>query len=250
MEKQKNQLVINDQLVNYYQFGNGKKTIIFLHGWRSSADAWFGVIQQLSNEEYTYYCLDLPGFGSSPAPHRAYSVGDYAEIVIGFMEKRFLGSSSLVGHSFGGRVAIKIASERSKLVEKLILVDSAGIKKEFSSRKKLARMVKPIFKPTVMKKLRSRIYSAMGADDYLATPELQETYVKVIGEDLTGNLERIECQTLLIWGEDDKETPITDAEIINNGIDDSRLEIIEDAGHFSFIDNPKEFVKIFKDFIE
>jgi len=250
MEKQKNQLVIHDQLVNYYQFGYGKKTIIFLHGWRSNAEAWFGVITQLLNKDFKIYCLDLPGFGSSPVPYRPYSVGDYAAIVTGFMEKRCLLNSYLVGHSFGGRIAIKIASENPKLVDRLILVDSAGIKKEFTSRKKLAKIVKPIFKPEIMKKLRSRIYSAMGAEDYLATPELQGTYIKVIGEDLTDNLQSIKCKTLLIWGEDDKETPVADAEIINHGIERSRLEIIEDAGHFSFIDKPNEFVKIFKEFIE
>lgn len=249
MEKQKNQLVINDQLISYYQFGSGQKSVIFLHGWRSSADAWFGVIEKLLSEDLSIFALDLPGFGASPAPKADWNLGDYADLVEGFIFKKEISNPILVGHSFGGRISIKLAANKLGLIRKLILVDSAGIRREFSGRKAIAKLVKPLFKPVFMRGLRKKIYKQMGSEDYLATPELKETYLNIIGEDLTPLLDRIKADTLIIWGSDDKETPLSDAEMMKSRIEYSELKVLENAGHFSFIDQPEEFVETIKNFI-
>lgn len=248
MEQHKKQLVINGQLINYYKSGECSKAMIFLHGWRSSSEAWFGVLPQLTKAGFSIFCIDLPGFGGSPAPMNPYSVDDYADIVREFISKQKLEKATIVGHSFGGRVAIKLAVTSSEIVDSLILVDSAGIKRSNSMRRIMAQILRPIFKSSVMRGVRHKIYQRMGSEDYLATPELKQTYLKVIKEDLTNYFSEIKAPTLLVWGAEDKDTPVNDAYVMVKAIPNSELRIIKDAGHFSFIDKPEEFVTVLESF--
>lgn len=223
-----------------------------MHGWRSNKEIWQQVISQLATCNLQLISLDLPGFGASPAPKKAWSMGDYAQTMKEFIEKLELKNVIVVGHSFGGRIGIKLASHYPELVKKLILVDSAGF--AMASKKKnlmaaAAKVVKPFFKPKFMQGLRRQIYKTIGAEDYVATPELQKTFVKVTSEDLTEDMKKINTPTLLVWGENDKETPVEFGQRMHLEIRDSNLEIIPNAGHFSFLDKPEEFVKILVNFI-
>lgn len=254
-----NQIVINDQLVSYQTFNNGggERSVIFLHGWRSQKEVWNVVvgplISQTDNKQLSYYAMDLPGFGASQKPLKDYGVGDYAEIVKGFIEKLDLKNIIIVGHSFGGRVGIKLASKYPELVKKLVLVDSAGFageEKKKTTYGLLAKIVRPIFKPVFMQGLRARIYKTIGAEDYIATPELQKTYVRVINEDLTEDMKQINCSTLIITGEKDLDTPIEFGRRMNSLIKNSNFAILSNAGHFSFLDSKQEFVNKLLDFIK
>jgi pimeloyl-ACP methyl ester carboxylesterase len=241
----KEQIVIQNLLINYYWFKKeGRKTILFLHGWRSDGLAWNGVAKELENEDIAMYAIDFPGFGLSAIPDRAFSVGDYVNIVAAFIKKLGLKDIILVGHSFGGRVAIKLSATEPSLVEKVVLVDSAGLvlnQSKRNLRKSVAKILKPLFKPKFMTGMKAKIYKKMGAEDYLATPYLKETYLKTINEDLRGYLSKINLPTLIIWGDKDEETPLSFADIMNKEIKNSKKVIFEGAGHFSFLDKPKEF---------
>ena len=244
---QKSQVVIHGQLINYY-FSDKKSdlTLIFLHGWRCEALAWQGIANKVEGDNISFYLLDLPGFGGSPAPKKPFGVGDYAEIVAGFIKKNNLNNVVLIGHSFGGRIAIKIAAENPNYLKKIILVDSAGLKtnKSLKWKKAIAKIAKPFLKPKFMLTLKEKLYQKIGAGDYTATPFHKETFLKVIGEDLTSDLEKIKISTLLVWGENDKETPLAMGKIMQKKIKNSRLEILENAGHFSFLDKPDEFFNV------
>lgn len=248
-----NQAVIDNLLINYYIFkSQGKKTILFLHGWRSEGMIWKDIADKL-DANLKLISLDLPGFGLSRLSKKAFSVSDYAEVVAHFIKKINLENVILVGHSFGGRIGIKLASSYPELLEKLVLVDSAGLildQKKIERQRKLAKFAKPFFRPKFMQGLRKAIYKRIGSEDYLATPEIQETYKKVIGEDLRPDLSKIKVETLLFWGADDKETPIQYAEIMNKEIKNSQKVIVREAGHFSFLDQPQEFAETLKDFIK
>ncbi len=250
------QIVINNLLINYYEFCKGdKQNVIFLHGWRSQSLVWQQIADRLKSEGYTIYALDLPGFGSSAAPDSAYTVGDYKEIVRCFIDKLELTNNIVVGHSFGGRVGIKLAAENPDLVQKLILVDSAGLRLEDEIRsnnlkKVIAKAVKPVFGLKIMSGLKSYIYKKIGSEDYLATPSLRETYVNVINEDLRPFLPMIKASTLIIWGDKDTDTPLEYADIMHKEIAQSRLEILEGAGHFSFVDCPDKFTDLLNNFIK
>ncbi len=254
-----NEIVINNLLVRYSRFGQmksvaGEKCLLFLHGWRSNKEVWGGVVEKLLviNKELSVFCLDLPGFGKSPAPKKPFSVGDYAETVAEFIKKENLSNIILVGHSFGGRVGIKLASQFPNLVSKLVLVNSAGFVSKARHKNLItliAKLTKPFFVPNFMQGLRKSIYRALGLEDYLATPMLQETFKKVIAEDLTADMQRITIPTLIIWGENDKETPVEFGERMKTLIPNSVLKILPNAGHFSFLDQPENFTKILNEFI-
>ena len=248
-----NQVIINNNLISYNQSGTGDGAVIFLHGWRSSKEVWGKIVNQvikLSNHQV--YAIDIPGFGSSPAPKAIWGVGDYAEMIKGFIEKLELKNAIIVGHSFGGRVGIKLAAKYPQTISRLVLVDAAGFVTN-SPRKGffrfLAKIVRPFFKFSFTGRLRKKIYQFIGAEDYLATPELQKTFVSVVNEDLSEDMNKISCPTLIIYGENDVDTPVEFGKKMHSIIRNSQFIILPGSGHFSFLDQPEEFVKILKEFV-
>jgi pimeloyl-ACP methyl ester carboxylesterase len=247
------QVVINNLLVSYNeQTGDGGQTLLFLHGWRSDKEVWHGIIQTLGNYEIKKLAIDLPGFGQSQIPPEPMTVGDYANIVAEFIKKLELKNVIIVGHSFGGRVGIKLSSVHPELISKLVLVDSAGFPMPAAKKSLMkagAKIAKPFFKPQFMQGLRKKIYKQIGAEDYLATPELQETFVNITNEDLSEDMKKIQAPTLIVNGENDKVTPVEYGELMKLLIPNSKFLILKSAGHFSFLDKPEEFVKNLKEFM-
>lgn len=250
-----NQIIINNLLINYYSVLPGKKstnkTLIFLHGWGVDSQLWFKIVPELINKNYSLYFLDLPGFGQSQVPNTVYDVDDYKKIVYEFIKKLGLKKINLIGHSFGGRITIKIAAENPNFLEKIILVDAAGIIHDSRKKKLLtiiSKFIKPIFKPSFMEPLRKKFYLLIGSE-YLENIKLSKIFTKVVMEDLTHLFSKIKKQVLIIWGRDDKVTSLDDGELMNKLIPKSKLVVFEKAGHFSFLDAPKEFVKALTEFI-
>lgn len=254
------QIVIRDLLISYTEHpGKGGPTLLFLHGWRSNKEVWNNVVTKILDIEYSILAIDLPGFGNSQNPHPAplpkgeggWTVGDYAEVVAEFIRKLDLRQVIIVGHSFGGRVGIKLSSAHPELVSKLVLVDSAGFAQNSSKKKLLAlaaKIVKPIFRPRMMQGLRQKIYRGIGAEDYVATPELQKTFVNVVKEDLSTDMARIHLPTLIVCGRHDKDTPLRFGQKMYATIKNSSLVVLEHAGHFSFVDQPEKFAEVLKKF--
>jgi pimeloyl-ACP methyl ester carboxylesterase len=248
------QIIINGQLISYLEYGaeNTGSTVIFLHGWRSQKEVWKNIVASSKYQVARSYVLDLPGFGKSPTPASVWTIGDYAEVVKGFIEKLELKNIILVGHSFGGRIAIKLAAQNSNWLSKMVLVDSAGIRDGQSTKKALSyivKIVKPIFKPKFMQGFRKEIYKKIGARDYVETPELQKTFVNVVNEDLRDYLPKIKVPTLLIWGEKDLDTPVAHAYFMKEKIVDSKLFVIKNAGHFCFLEKLEKFAVELNKFI-
>lgn len=249
----KDQIIINNLLINYYQIGQGRKHVLFLHGWRSNGSVWSQITQKLQDEDLSLYALDLPSFGESPQAKKDLTLGDYTGVVKDFIGKKALGKVTIVGHSFGGRIGIKLAASYPEIVEKLVLVDSAGInlnRQKISFTKFVSKFFKPFFQPKFMQGLRKKIYEKLGAEDYLATPELKNTFLNIINEDLTENLAKINQPTLLIWGANDKETPLEVEKDMRQRIANSQEVILDGAGHFSFMDKPDSFCAAIKTFIK
>jgi pimeloyl-ACP methyl ester carboxylesterase len=247
------QIVVNNLLVSYSeQTGDSGQALLFLHGWRSNKEIWNNLFGQLSIVNCELFALDLPGFGQSQIPSMPMTVGDYANVAAEFIKKLELKNVIVVGHSFGGRVGIKLVSQNPGLISKLILVDSAGFPMAESKKKIMsmaAKIVKPIFKPKLMQGLRRQIYQKIGAEDYVATPELQKTFVNITSEDLTEDLKNIKIPALIISGENDTDTPVEFAKKMHSLIPNSKILILKNAGHFSFLDQPEEFTEEIKSFI-
>ena len=244
-----NQIIINNLLINYYSVLSDKKspdkTLVFLHGWGVDSNLWFKLIPELTNKNYSLYFLDLPGFGQSQVPNSIYDVDDYKKIVYEFVRKIGLKKINLIGHSFGGRISIKLAAENPDFLEKIILVDTAGIVTASKIKKitaLIAKVISPIFKPSFMQPLRRKLYFFIGSE-YLENEKLSKIFSKVVSENLTRLLTLIKKPTLILWGKNDNVTPLYYGELMNKLIPKSKLVVFKKAGHFSFLDQPEEFVK-------
>ena len=248
-------IIVDERRVRAYLSGPNEevaRTIVFLHGWRSDASVWFLIMRSLDDGETRLVSLDLPGFGSSETPKRPLGVSGYRDVVGSVLDTLALKGVVLVGHSFGGSIAITLAAVRSELVTRLVLINSAGVRPLTASKKTkrgVARLVKPLFRPKFMQPLRRKIYTTMGAEDYVVRPDLAESYKKIIDEDITGYLQDVTQPTLLLWGNKDQETPIAHAKTLRKGISSAELVVFNGAGHFSFVDEPERFLEHLKSFI-
>lgn len=246
-------IIVENLLLRYYFFSpkGANKTILFLHGWGVDSTSWMKLVDRLLAKKYTIYLLDLPGFGQSQVPPPGFNLDDYARIVSGFVKKMDLKKVNLVGHSFGGRVTIKLAAKNADFIDKIVLVDAAGINNPNGFKKivlALAKIVKPLFAPDFMQPLRKRLYVLMGSE-YLDNVELSKIFSKVVSENLTPLLPSIKKNTLIVWGGKDQTTPMYYAQLMKKLIPKSRLIVFENAGHFSFVDEPTKFIEALTEFV-
>ncbi len=247
--------VIEGLKINYNMSGRGRPVVV-LHGWGARIETVEPIHRHLE-KYFTVYSLDLPGFGQSDEPPEAWGSNRYKEIVEKFMDELDIRDPILIGHSFGGKVSIRIAAERK--VRKLILVDSAGIKPtrtaDYYLRVYFYKTVKTVLQLPVVRDLAAdtveRFKKRMGSDDYRnASGVMRQTLVKAVNEDVRELLPRILAPTLLIWGENDTATPVGDGKIMEELIPDAGLVVLKDAGHFAYLDKLNDFLIIISEFLK
>lgn len=250
---------VNGIRINYEEKGEGD-LIVLLHGWGSNIKLFANMIDLLS-PKYKVVAMDMPGFGESQEPPEAWDVGKYVDFVIDFLKDYDNKDIMFLGHSFGGRVIIKMHS-RTDLpfnVSKVILVDSAGIMPPKSNKKswrtryykmgkavlstKIAQMIAPDALENFRKKMGSADYAA-------ASPMMRQVMVKVVNEDLEPYLPNIKCPTLLVWGVNDTATPLSDGEKMEKLIPDAGLVKLENAGHYSFLEQQFIFNRVMASFMK
>ena len=238
--------------INYIDEGEGE-AVLLLHGWGSNLKSFLNLINQLKSK-YRVLAFDYPGFGESSDLDRSFSIDDYVNITIKFLKELNIDSVILVGHSYGGRIIIKLNS-RNDLpfnISKNVLIDSAGLKDKkdiktklkiylFKTLKKITYLL-PV-KQSIKEQLEHFLKSKFGSNDYAsASKVLQETLVKSVNEDLTDLLPNMR-ETLLIWGDNDNVTPMWMADTMKKNISNSGLVVLH-GGHFSYIDDPIIFSKV------
>jgi len=214
-----------------------------------SSHYWFKIAEDL--KRFNIYLIDLPGFGDSQTPMETFSVEDYKNTIKEFIKKMLIKKTTLIGHSFGGRITIKLAVENPSFLEKIVLVNTAGVVTASTLKKiasVLAKIISPFFKPTFMQPFRKKLYALLGSE-YLKNEQLSKIFSNVVSEDLVKHLSDINIPTLIIWGDKDRVTPIDFAYLMKNKIKYSKLDILNSAGHFSFLDQPEKFIKSLTDFI-
>ncbi len=227
--------------VRYEVMGEGKPVLI-LHGWGTSVEAMTSIWMFLKNK-YKVYVLDFPGeSGQSSVPPIPWGVPEYGEMVRKFIEKMDIKKVNVIGHSFGGRVIIYLASHYENLFDKIILTDAAGVKPKMTFYKfkrklcfKVGKFMCKIFLPREKYEEKLAKYrEKYSAPDYkaLKTDVMRETFKKVIALDLTKNLKSITRPTLLIWGENDIDTPLYMAKIMEEQIPDARFSGFEGSNAF------------------
>lgn len=239
-------------------FSYKNKPVVILHGWGSRGDSFLAVKESLNKKGFPVYVFDLPGFGNAEAPSEPWGVGDYVKFVSGFLEKEKISKFYLLGHSLGGRISIKFAAEYPEKLLGLVLYAAAGIKHKPSLKNKiflvLARIGKLVFSLPVIGNLHGiaekGLYFLAGTRDYYrAKGVMKETMKMVINEDLRPFLSLIKTPTLIVWGRDDKTTPLTDAMIMEKEIKGSKLKVVDDSGHSLHKERPEEFINIVLSFL-
>lgn len=250
---------INNININYVDKGEGD-LVVLLHGWGSNIKLFANLIDLLS-AKYRVLAMDMPGFGESEEPPSAWCVDDYASFVIDFIKDYAPEKVVLLGHSFGGRVIIKLNSRNDLPFEiaKVILVDSAGIlppktnKKSWKTRK--YKIGKAILSTKIAQKIApdalENFRKKMGSADYAAaSPLMRQVLVKTVNEDLEPLLPNIKCPTLLVWGVNDTATPLSDGEKMEKLIPDAGLVKLENAGHYSFLEQQYTFNRVMCSFMK
>lgn len=255
--------MVKNSILSYALCGapvaDGKPCIVFLHGWGRTFEDFNQLSAALSRAlpDYAFLLLDLPGFGgSSLSADTGLSLDDYARILNELFDKLEIKKVILVGHSVGGRIAIKCATLFPSRVEKLILIAAAGVPLR-SFRIPLLGAGRILFNTLFFAfrdfrfilRLKNLLGALFGSRDYQTSRgALRETLKKVVSEDLRPDAQKISISTFLIWGRNDPTTPLRDAQEYHSLIKGSRLEVLE-GGHFVFLEKPDECAEIILSFL-
>lgn len=218
-----------------------KSEICWLHGWGQTHKS-LEPLALLFKKDFKNTLYDLPGFGKSQRLADDAGTEDYAKGLIRDLEGRKTGAVILAGHSFGARVAIRLAGQRPDLVKSLILIAAAGLKRKrglvFRLKKaglsiigKTATLLDGVFKTRFKEKFRARF----GSRDYREAGPLLKTFVKTVNEDLSETAARVSCPVILIYGENDTETPPEIGERFKALMGNAALKILPGFGHLDVL---------------
>lgn len=248
----------------YYRYEKAAQedapTLLLLHGWGCDGSI-FAAFEKEWGQKASLLVVDFPGHGKSGEPPVPWGVPEYAQQVEALLRELKLEKVRVVAHSFGGRVAIYLASHHPELVEKMVITGGAGIREPasqtLSKRQKQYKRLKgilnffgkiPFFKPLV-EKLQDRLRQRYGSEDYKRlNANMRKTFVNVINQDLSELLPKIKASTLLIWGSNDTATPLWMGQKMEKEIPDAGLVVFDGRSHFAFVEEWQRFQVIVNTF--
>lgn len=230
-----------------------KKSIVILHGWGLSGAKYNQLSELLEREGYRVFAPDLPGFGLEPLKSESMNLDDYTCYVDDLIKKNKIKKPIFIGHSFGGRIALKYGWEHPEKVSKIILTGTPIIRNKTLLKKMayvMAIMGGKVFKKLPFKNLlRKSLYFLIGEWDYYRSGNLSQTFKNIIGKDLIQYFKNIKVPVFLVWGEDDMITPARDLRKLGKIRSDIKSVIIPGIGHNAPYEKPEEFWKAIKAFI-
>ena len=256
------EITVDGKNIRYKVTGNGEKTAVILQGWGTDMKLYDSIAADIS-DEYRVIQFNLPGFSDSDEPSEAWGIEEFAAWFVHFMQALDIRKATLIGHSFGGRIMIWLGSmSKDELstfdIEKLVLVDAAGIQREKTPKQK--RSIRryhfkralfhfgPIY--WFFKDAVDIWQGQQGSADYRnSSPMMKKCMVKAVNDDLTYRLPDIPYKTCLIWGDQDTATPLADGQDMERLMPDAKLHVLEGTDHFSFLRKPGEFKEILRSFL-
>jgi len=243
------------------QLGSGTKRVVLLHGWGCSTKLMKPVAEHLA-KDMTVLSVDFPAHGESGRPPEPWGVPEFAQCLLALLRKLDFLPCSVIAHSFGGRVTIELAAQDPSLFERIILTGAAGIKPQSSGAaskrtqeyKRLKAMAEGLKKTKVFAGLADKwsesLVQKYGSKDYAALdPEMRRTFVKLVNYDQTEKLAKIRNSTLLVWGDQDAETPLWMGQKMEKEIPDSALIVLEGGTHFAYLEQAGRFNAIARSFL-
>ena len=240
--------------VNYIKEGKGDY-IFILHGWGCDLTTYKMMVDILK-DSYTVVAFDFPGFGDSEEPPVGWTMADYTDFTIKFVEYFGCEKASFIGHSFGTRILIIMANRKklSYAIEKMVFVAGAGIldaNAEFylDEVRKFRKEKCALLKENNFIELEN--LRANSDPEYSYKSDVMcKVYENAVSEDLEPLLSGINIPTLLIWGDKDIITPFSDAKKMEKLIPDAGLVLLENADHYPFFDQPYIFKRVLESFFE
>ena len=214
------------------RYGSGPPAVVALHGWGRNASDWGEVLR---GEDAL--ALDLPGFGNTPAPDAVWGSPEYAELVLRAVTSVAAAPFTLVGHSFGGRVAVQIAAGHPELVAGLVLTGVPLYRRAAPAKPPPAfRAAKALHRAGLISEaFMDRMRNRYGSADYRATSGvMRSVFVKVVNETYDAPIAKIAGASVpvsLVWGEQDQEVPLSVAQRAHAAIEGSALRVVPGAGH-------------------
>ncbi len=252
------QVKINNWNINYEVMGEGKSSVVLLHGWLANLETMRPIANNLS-QNFKVYLVDVVGFGKSDLPEHPLNTNDFGDFLQEFVNTLKIKNPILIGHSNGGRMIINAVGRNVVKPKKVILIDSAGLK----PKRKLGYYLKVGFYKTgkfflnllpntkKIKAFKEKLRNNVGSSDYKSSSNvLKETMKLIVNEDQAEYLPKIDVPTLLFWGTLDDATPIADGRKMAKLIPDSGLIEYPGSTHFSYLENINNFNAVVNEFLK
>lgn len=239
--------------VRVHIFGEGENVLV-LHGWGDSGESWIPFAQSMASR-YRCVLMDLPGAGESDPPPSTWGLADYVSCVEELIAELGLETFVLVGHSFGGKIASALAAKRPAGLNGLILVAASGVQgKRLSilARIYLFKFLKLLLKPCGQfgRSATEYLRSVFGSRDYVHAGSMREVMVRALNENIVSRLSLINVPTIVIWGNNDTELPVSLSKRFAKRIANSREHTIWDSGHFPHVEKTGEMKHIIERFLD
>ena len=239
---------INDIELNYYEYGEGEKTLIFLHGWGQNIEM-MKPLADYFHKSFKIYIIDLPGHGKSSEPTFAYHVDDFVDVLRKFIEIKKIKNPTLIGHSFGGKVSLLYASKYND-VDKLVML-ACSFKKEIQKLSLKTKILKFAKKIPGLNKLEGFAKKHIGSTDYKnASPMMRDILVNSVNQDIREDVKNISADTLLIWGDQDQAVSIESAHELDELLPSSGLVVFPGCTHYAYLENLGGTVAVMRSFLE
>jgi pimeloyl-ACP methyl ester carboxylesterase len=263
--------------VNTIELGEGP-AVLFVHGLSGCWQNWLEQLPILARE-HRVITLDLPGFGCSPMPLQEISIAGYARLLDGLLGELEIAAAAVVGNSMGGFIGAELAISFPERVERLVLVSAAGLSTHNDPRTvrampALVRLERIIAgsaawvaskSETVARRRRlreaalsvvvahpERLHAALAAEQLRGAgkPGFLPALESILGYDVSDRLPEIACPTLIAWGDRDRLIRVSDADVFERLIPDSRKVIFEDTGHMAMLERPEAFNALLSEFLD
>lgn len=239
---------IKDVNVNYIRYGNiNGSSIVLLHGWGQNIEMMKPIGDNLK-EDFDIIIIDLPGHGLSDEPKFVWSMYDYSDVIHELLSDLKVKNPIMIGHSFGGKISLIYASKYK--VKKLVLFGSP-YKPEIKKLPLKTKLLKKVAKIKFLSPLVKLAKNHMGSTDYRNASEMmRQILVAHINLDITEDVKKIQCSTLLIWGTNDTAVPIERAYELEKLIKDAGVVVYENCTHYAYLERLNQTVKVLENFLK
>lgn len=235
--------------VRYRRKGEGP-ALLLLHGWGADGSV-FAAAEEHFSKRFDVIIPDFPPFGLSGELNRDYTVDDYKNLILALMDTLGIEKADIICHSFGGRVAAKLAANHPERAGKTVFCASAGLPYKNTLRRRLKkaryRLARLLANLGLIKKESLKKYFSL---DYRILPEnMRNTFKNIVSEDLTQTISQICSPSLIIWGDKDRQTPYYMAKRWQELVKGSTLVTLAGCGHYCFLDRPAQFISACDEFL-